>query len=245
MAGGSDADQRVVELMGSVRGIAFDKDGTLVDLDARWVPFFLESIDRVALGSGDPTLVARLRSILGVDEDGLVPDGPAAVETLDHIIDRMIGELIAGGHERDRAAELVAAADLGTGYGPLRPLGPVVSALGELRTRGHTLAIATSDGRGNTIDELAALGVTELIDTMRCGDDDGAVKPDPVVLVSIAAEWGIDVVSLLFVGDSRQDLATARAAGAPFAARCDPERVPSWAVHADAVIVDIGELVVS
>ena len=79
---------------------------------------------------------------------------------------------------------------------------------------------------------------------MRCGDDDGPVKPDPMVLVSIADELGIDPAGLLFVGDSRQDLATARAAGSPFVARCDPDHPPRWVGEADAVIADVAELVV-
>lgn len=231
-----------VELMGPVRGIAFDKDGTLVDLDARWLPFFVRIINHAATGVGDPTLADRLRSILGVAEAGLVPDGPAAVETLDQILDRMVGQLVASGVDREQAIEIVGVADVGIGHGPLRPLGPVGVTLGALRDR-YPLAVATSDGRRNTTAELEALGVTALIDTMRCGDDDGAVKPDPLVLVSIAAEFGIEPAALLFVGDSRQDLATARAAGSPFVARCDHDRMPGWAVEADAVIADIGELV--
>ncbi len=238
------SDGRLAELLRPIRGIAFDKDGTLIDLDARWMPFFVQVIDRVAAHSSDPTLVGRLQTLLGVAEGGLVPDGPASVETLGQIVDRLVDELVRSGHDPSHAVEIVGGIDLDSGHGPLRPLGPVGAALADLSACRYPIAIATSDGRCNTVDELAVLGVAVLVDTMRCGDDDGPVKPDPMVLVSIAIEWGIDPAGLLFVGDSRQDLATARAAGSPFVARCDPDRMPGWVVEADAVIADITELVV-
>ena len=231
-------------LITSVRGVVFDKDGTLADLDARWVPFFRRGIDDLASACGDPSLAPALSAALGVDETALVPDGPAAVETPARIVECVIEALVERGHDPKRVDVFVAAAEAGDTFGPLRPLGDVVGALRHLCDRGVLLVVATSDGRANTIDELAELGVTALLPTIRCGDDGGAVKPDPAVLLGIADEWGIAPGMLLFVGDSRADLETARGAGSPFVARCHPERVPGWAVEADAVVADIGELVV-
>ena len=105
--------------------------------------------------------------------------------------------------------------------------------------------MATSDDRANTIDELTELGVIDLVDTVRCADDDGPIKPDPRVLTGFASEWGCDVGRIVFVGDSHNDMATAQSAGCRFVHRGDADRIPTWALQgADAVVGAVSELVV-
>ncbi|MEO0681681.1 MAG: HAD family hydrolase, partial [Pseudomonadota bacterium] len=48
-----------------IRGLLFDKDGTLLDFDATWRGFALEVLE--ALAPGDPALRARLGEAVGVD----------------------------------------------------------------------------------------------------------------------------------------------------------------------------------
>ena len=238
-------DRSVARLMSSVRGVVFDKDGTLIDLDARWVPVFTTLIDRLADRCDDQSLVASLSNRLGIDGDRLVPDGCAAVDTSEQIFGRVIAELVERGHDAAAAAEMVgsAAADAMTSAGPVQPIGDVAGALTTLRASGRRVGVATSDDRANTVSELTDLGVIDLVDAMRCADDGGPVKPDPAVLTSIANDWGVDAHALVFVGDSRNDMETARSAGCSFVARCDLDRVPRWASDADAVIASTGELI--
>jgi phosphoglycolate phosphatase len=240
----SESPTRLAAIMASATSIVFDKDGTLVDLDARWVPYFSRYVEHVARQLGDPALVAELHELIGIDARGLVPDGPAAAETVGQIGDRVTGALVARGHDRTAVLAASVEAAAGAEYGPLEPLGDVGGALRCLRAEGRFLGIATSDDRSNTLVELDSLGISALIDAVRCGDDARAVKPDPAVLTGIAAEWGCSPGEVVFVGDSRQDLATAVAAGTQFVARCDPGSVPSWVTdHAVAAVADIGELV--
>ena len=236
----------LAELLSSVRGVVFDKDGTLIDLDARWVPVFTMLVDRLAGSCDDPSLVRGLSELLGIDGGRLVPDGPAAVDTAEQIIDRVIARLVERGHESSDAEKRVVkvAADAVSAFGPVQPLGDVAASLLALRASGLRVGVATSDDRANTVSELTDLGVVDLVDTMRCADDGGPVKPDPAVLSSIATEWSVAASELVFVGDSLNDMATARAAGCSFVARCDPDRVPDWADAADAVVASIDELVV-
>lgn len=236
----------VAALMSSVRGVVFDKDGTLIDLDARWVPVFSTLIERLAGRCDDPTLSEGLSNLLGLDGDRLVPDGRAAVDTAEQIISGVVVELVERGHDATAAAELVgtAAAEAVTEFGQVRPIGDVVGSLTALRGSGLRVGVATSDDRANTLTELTDLGMIDLVDAMRCADDGGPVKPDPAVLTSIATDWGIEAGELVFVGDSRNDMETARAAGCSFVARCDLDRMPDWAGDADVAVASISELVV-
>ncbi len=239
-----DSPARLAAIMASASSIVFDKDGTLVDLDARWAPYFSHYVEHVARQLGDATLVAMVNELIGIDARGLVPEGPAAVETAGQIVDRVAGALVARGHDREAAMAASIEAAAHAEYGPLEPLGDVARALRDLRADGLFLGIATSDDRANTLVELDQLGISELIDSIRCGDDACAVKPDPAVLTGIAAECGCSPGEVVFVGDSRQDLAAAVAAGTQFVARCDPGRVPSWVTdNAVTAILGVEELV--
>jgi phosphoglycolate phosphatase-like HAD superfamily hydrolase len=189
-----------------------------------------------------------LGAALGVGDTFLVQDGPAAVDTPARIGDRIIAEASAHGHDPSRIAAMTGAAlsltGAGAGLGPLVPLGDIAETIRRLGARGYHLGIATTDVRSNTVRELTALGVADQLSAIRCGDDEAATKPDPAVLWQIASDWDLDASELLFVGDSRDDLLTARTAATPFVARCHPDRAPRWVTDADAVVASITELVV-
>lgn len=230
-------------LLSGARAVVFDKDGTLVDLGARWVPFFRSFIDRVALECDDPALVADLDSALGVRADALVADGPAAVETEHQIKARACDVAVSRGHSRADAALAVNVAVSQARFGTLAPLGDVVGALETLVSAGLRIGLATSDSRKNTVHELTMLGITDLVEVISCGDDGGPIKPDPAVLLEMAMRWQVRAEEIIFVGDSRQDLATARAAGAGFVAVHDPAiGASSLDSEADASVATIDEL---
>ena len=231
-------------VMAGAVGIVFDKDGTLFDLDARWYPYFSGIIDDVAERLGDASLSAVLTGLLGVAEGGLVIDGLAAVGSVSEIGTRVIEELVSLGHDPDLARAAVGDAVALERFGPVAPIGDIAGTLRALADTGLRLAIATSDGVANTRDELVAHDLAVVFDPVRCADDGGPVKPDPAVLLEIAAAWNVAPSDIVFVGDSRQDLATAQAAGTRFVARCDPTATPTWvSAEADAVVADISELV--
>lgn len=225
------------------RGVVFDKDGTLFDLDARWLPYFQSFVAGVAERSGDPSLAPVLADLLGIGHERLLPGLPAAVETGAHIRDIVVGELVGRGRSLTAMEALVAEAEGAASIGPLAALGDVVAAVQALVGGGRRIGIATSDGRRNTVVELTEFAIMPMVDTMRCGDDDGPVKPDPGVLWSIAEEWGLEPSALLYVGDSRHDLLTARAAGVPFVAVARAEREPWPDDPGDARVHSIDELV--
>ena len=110
-----DSPAPLAVIVASATSIVFDKDGTLVDLDARWLPYFSHCVEHVARQLGDTTLVAVLNDVIGIDDRGLVADGPAAVDTIGRIVDRVAGTLVAHGHDREAgiAALLEASAAAG------------------------------------------------------------------------------------------------------------------------------------
>lgn len=227
----------------SVDAVVFDKDGTLIDLHARWAPWVAAVCQRIADDCDDASAVEPLQAALGVAGDRLVPESPAAVGTGDAIGQVAADLMVSRGHERHTVTSSIAAAMGSTPAGDLVPLGDVAGTMRQLADRGLALAIATSDDRANTLAELDELGIRDLLGAIRCGDDAGPVKPDPAVLWDVAERLSVAPSRMVFVGDSLHDAATALAASIPFVAVVDGSGGGAdLRQNATAVIAGIAEL---
>ena len=237
----SEADP---DLLGSIRGIVFDKDGTLADLEQRWVPFFSRIISTVADYGGDPEIEKTLASALGVAGGRFEPGSPAAVKSEGELAAIALGHLAERGWSEDDAAAALLAGVEAASFGSLVPLGDVAGAMTALSGR-FELGVATSDNRDNTLSELVELGIADLVSAVHCGDDGNGVKPQPEVLWGITRSWSLEPGQVLFVGDSMQDHDTARAAGCRFIAvdPGPPEEPSAVAMAADAWVASVEELV--
>ncbi len=231
------------ELLAPIRGIVFDKDGTLADLSARWFPLFVHIVNELCDDLDDRI---ALSVVLGVRDDHLVADGPAAVKSEAEVKSLAVAYLVDRGWQAERASRRYDAACFTAPFGPLTPIGDVAGTMRSLAAAGYQLGVATSDSRANTVAELDELGIANIISALRCGDDE-TIKPSPRVLLGIGEAWSLTPPQILFVGDSLQDAETARAAGCLFVALVGPGSSPVAAntvvVASDAWIQSIDELI--
>lgn len=84
--------------------------------------------------------------------------------------------------------------------------------LGELRARGHLIAVATGKGRRGLDHVLAEVGLGDGFHTTRCADET-ASKPDPRMLDEIVTELGVERGRAVMIGDTEYDLEMATRAG--------------------------------
>jgi len=194
--------------------IVFDKDGTLMDLNAAWAPAAKKWVEVAA--AGDNELRLRLETELGVEADGgLVDGGSMAIETVAQIAGRTQAVLaadlpVAEALSRvERAAEIISDLEIA-----VQPIGDVRGSLNRLSDAGLVLSVASSDDGDQIFDDLAALGVIELIAGVAAGDGPWDPKPDPASLLALAEGLSIEPARMLMVGDSTTDVGAARAAGA-------------------------------
>ena len=198
--------------MPSLRGIVFDKDGTLIDYAATWNP-----VNRLAaeqLAAGDPGLAERLLVAAGYDREGdrYLAGSPLAAGTVPEIVETWAQHLPG----QDAEALVTALDRIFDEAAPEAavPLADLVSLFYRLKDRGLVLGIATSDSEAGARRTFRRLGVLDHLDFVAGYDSGHGVKPGPGMVVGFCKALGLEASEVAVVGDNLHDLAMGRAAGA-------------------------------
>lgn len=190
-----------------LRGVLFDKDGTLFDFHATWGVWSRGLIE--AESGGDPALAARIAGVLGYDLGAhrFRPDSPVIASTTETVAS-ILAPLLPGAPP---LREVVARLDARTAACPQVEAAPLRDLLGRLRGMGLALGVATNDSEAPA---RAHLGhVLDLLDFVAGYDSGWGGKPAAGQLLAFAADRGLAPAECAMVGDSLHDLAAARAAG--------------------------------
>jgi phosphoglycolate phosphatase len=180
--------------------IVYDLDGTLADTAGDLIGAL-----NVVLASEDvaPLSAERAGSLLGAGARALIQRGfgVSGRELSPRKLEAMFGDFLA--HYNTHIAEKTV----------LYP--GVEQALEDFARAGWIQAVCTNKIEGSARILLRELGVMDRF-AFICGQDTfGVGKPDPKPLLgTIAAAGGLAACAIM-VGDSRTDIATARAAGVP------------------------------
>ena len=163
----------------AIRGILFDKDGTLLDYAATWMT--ANRVAALAAAGGDRALSARLLIAGGYDPErdrvgantALAAGNAAEIAAvwLPQLPGWSVGDL-AGLLDRIFAAESEAQA------APVTELAPFFT---RLKARGLKLGVATNDSRRGVEATLGRFGVLELLDFAAGYDSGHGLKPAPVM----------------------------------------------------------------
>jgi phosphoglycolate phosphatase len=195
-----------------MRGILFDKDGTLVDFGAIWPRLYRELCEELAEGDGETA--RRMLIAGGMDPDsGVVRAGSvlAAGNTRD-IVTAWFPAL-GGSSFEDMVSRVDAAFHAnGVRYSVLVP--GAREALEELAATDIAMGVATSDGTAGTRAALANLGLEDRLPHVFGYDSVPRPKPAPDMVHAFAAAIGASAAEIAVVGDNIHDLEMARSAGA-------------------------------
>ena len=195
----------------AIRGILFDKDGTLIDYWRTWVPINRE----VALfaAGGDWALAEELLRVGGQDPatDRVVPGSVLAAGSVDDIAAAFAAQL--GPRTPHQLAQGIEAIFRRGGAEHGRLARGARKTVAELRRRGFRLGLATNDSIGGL---EASLGPHHILDLFefRVGCNSGfGGKPDPRMVLAFCAALGVPPSAVAVVGDAAHDLIMGRAAG--------------------------------
>lgn len=228
----------------AVRGILFDKDGTLIDFRATWTPAYLGVAAEIAarLGGG-AELAARLLRRLGYDpaSDRFAEDSPLLWET-----NAAIARLWSATPEVDGRLDVAAIVErhfTDLDRYPPQPVGDLPGLLARLRARGLRLGVATMDGTAVAAATLARLGIADRFAFLAGADAGHGEKPGAGMALAFCAACGLEPGEVMVVGDTVADLGMARRAGcAAVAVRTGATPPHCLAELADHVLPSVQEI---
>ena len=196
-----------------IRGVLFDKDGTLLDFHATWMPQYFRAAEVISRDAGRPELKNQLLEVGGYDPttgrcDPARPLGAASNAEIARLWARECGlEDAAAVTARMEAVFAVEA------VGSNVAVGDVAGLFDALLSRGLTLGLATMDSESLAHAAVAKLGVGEHLSFV-CGYDSGfGVKPGTGMVMAFCERLSLDPSEVLLVGDTLHDLHMGRAAG--------------------------------
>ncbi len=227
----------------AIRGVLFDKDGTLADFAATWPPAYRAAAAELADAARDPALADRLLRLAGYDEHGgLDPDSLLACGT-----NLEIAALWAARPELAGVADVARRIDRVFHEHARRAPTTVADLAGllrRLRARGLALGIATNDLTTSVGAWTEAAGLADLFDFVTGADAGHGFKPGPGMVHAFCAATGLEPPEVALVGDSVHDLKTARAAGCGLAigVLTGVTGRDALAPHADHVLPSIADL---
>ncbi|CNI24675.1 phosphoglycolate phosphatase [Yersinia thracica] len=184
----------------AIRGVAFDLDGTLVDsapglasaidlaLAHQDLPVAGQDLVSTWIGNGADVLVERALRWAGRE-----PDTQSVAHTRE-LFDHYYAQTVEQGSQ----------------------LFPQVKAtLAQLAASGLLMGLITNKPTPFVAPLLASLGIADYFSVIIGGDDVVVKKPHPAPLYLLLAKLGLHAREMLFVGDSRNDIMAAQAAGCP------------------------------
>ncbi len=185
----------------TVRAVLFDLDGTLVDS----APDLAEAANRMRAAFGLPPLaVGRVADFVG--------------KGIPMLVRRALVDDLAGAADEEtvpRALALFEACYAEESGRRSIPYAGVHEGLARLRAAGLPLGVVTNKSGRFTEDLLRQLDLRAPFDVVVSGDTLSARKPDPAPLLHAFDRLGVAPAEGLMVGDSANDVASARAAGCP------------------------------
>ncbi len=199
----------------SIRGILFDKDGTLIDFPATWEPVLRALASEFA--RNDRARVEELLAVAGYDPvlKGFTP-----------------GSIWAAGHSLDLARAWLPGADSGKqdelalwidGYSAAiapdtaAPITDLRALFAALSAQGLLLGIATNDSTRSARATMERLGLMPHLTLVMGYDSVPDPKPGPGMVRKFCEAAGLLAFEVAVVGDNVHDVEMARAAGAGLA----------------------------
>jgi len=221
-----------------IKGILFDKDGTLFDFHSTWAnwseTFFMD------IARQNRARAVEMARSLGYhfetrsfDKSSIIIAGTPSEEAaaIVALAPDWTTEAIEA-HINKVASEVVP-----------REAAPLVPLLNGFRARGIKLGVATNDAEAPARAHLGSVGITGLMDFIAGYDSGFGMKPESGMQFGFCRHVGLAPDQVLMVGDSTHDLISGRNAGMmTVAVLTGIAEAHELAPYADVILNHIGEL---
>ena len=217
----------------TIKGVLFDKDGTLFKYGNTWQIWCDLVIE--ALAGKDFKLQKALADVCGYDiETKTFTPGSLVVNASAHEINLAWAEIHPDlDYKQIEAIGVEKLQNL-----PVIPVCDLSEMIASLKALGMRVGCATNDFESSAKTQLNEAGIDKQFDFI-CGFDSGfGAKPGPGMLMAFAEKCGIKPLEVAMVGDSTHDLHCARSAGAALCVGVltGPAKAEDIEGHADVLL---------
>lgn len=229
----------IINARPDIRGVLFDKDGTLFGYEATWAAWCEQVLGE--LTDGQAAVMQDMAQASGYDWASRT-FRPGSL-----IVNGAVDEIIALWHSKVPHHSLDHINQVSLRHLDSLPNVPVCdldAVLGRLHASGRRLGIATNDYESSARAQMKAAGAERYF-TFVAGFDSGhGSKPGPGMIDAFCARFDLPVSAVAMVGDSTHDLNAGRAAGVGMnvAVLSGPASREDLSHLADVVLTDISEL---
>lgn len=199
----------------AIRGVLFDKDGTLIEMDGLWVPVIKEMVAEQF--KARPEEVVRRLEPAGYDAvtDSFLAGSVLAAGTTQQLVAILWPELDEAAVQKK--SKILSKALVHKSTDRVKALMPLHDVFDELHALGMRLGIATNDSEGSALSHIAHLGIEHYFVDVIGFDSVDVPKPSGQMIVRFAEKTGLLPSEIAMVGDNTHDLEEARNGGAGLA----------------------------
>ncbi|TVQ96040.1 MAG: HAD family hydrolase [Desulfovibrionales bacterium] len=194
----------------ALRGVLFDKDGTLFDFHASWRPV-MERAARIAAG-GQPDLAAALLRAGGYDSSSKTfqADSIIAAGHTGQLAE--IWHSLGAVMDRDTLQRRLDTLFSEEGPRDAVPVTDLPCLFTRLAERGLALGIATNDGQEAAQATVRRFGLEEMLCFVAGYDSGHGSKPEPGMALAFCQATGLSPHQVAMIGDNDHDMTSARVA---------------------------------
>ena len=191
-----------------IKGIIFDKDGTLFDLKKTWTSWIHTILNQLSHGNAD--WAAQVGRDLGYDfyRQQFIELGKFDVWTPEELV-KMLNEHFSQ-YSYEELADILHNSAINT---PQVLIPNLAQELHQLKGDGYVLGIATNDSEDIARHQLKKYKLIDYFAFIAGSNSGYGAKPDPLMLLAFCDQLEIDANETVMVGDSVFDIQAGHQAG--------------------------------
>ncbi len=203
-----------------IKGILFDKDGTLIEFHSLWISAAIWSMSElIKVNNLSQDLHEYILELIGVVDGEIISNAPLAYKTYEEISQDITDglskkEIYLESKNIENQIKNFFEQFVESSKYKYQEITDTKQLLTKLKEMNIILGVATADTKQSTIDCLEKIGVLEEFDYI--GTDDGIMKPKPNsdMLLDFMKNYSLKANEIMIVGDTYNDILFAKNNGA-------------------------------
>ncbi|WP_045211426.1 HAD family hydrolase [Desulfonatronovibrio magnus] len=205
-------EEALTRTLSSIRGIVFDKDGTLFDFHRTWLPAVHNAAEFASQGDGELSELLMTAGGLDLETGRFLPNSVIALGSPEELADFWID--LGSNISKNKLIAYLDDVFSRLGLEHAAPVTDLPRFFTFLKQQGLIVGIATNDSYSGAESTVQEFGLTELVDFIAGYDSGFGPKPGPGMTTAFCTHMGLHPEHVAVVGDSDHDMMMAKLAKA-------------------------------